>query len=247
MSSPDPEANISQDGRFATTHWSLVLAAGDSSAPSTRQALESLCHAYWPPLYFFLRRRGHTVEQAEDLIQGFFVELLEKDVLKKCQRGRGRFRSFLIKALEYHRSNELAKSQAGKRGGGATVLSLDVTPVESRYQLHVGQGLTPEKLYERAWARTVISRARDQLEQTYAQRDQSRLFETLKRFLAGDGELPRYSEIARELETTEGAAQVALHRMRRRLADAIRQEVSQTVARPEDVEDEIRGLFSAFE
>jgi RNA polymerase sigma factor (sigma-70 family) len=248
---PKSESDLKMDpvsvGHFATTRWSQVIAAGQSQTPESKQALGTLCQNYWPPLYFFLRRQGHGVEDAEDLIQSFFLRLLERKTFKGLDRERGKFRSFLLAALKNHASDERDKAHAQKRGGGEKTLSLDLEFAEKRYLLAPSQELTPDKLFDRHWAETLIDRAFARLREEYAERGKERLFENLKDVLAGDDNRPGHREIARELDMTVGAVGVALYRMRGRYANALREEIAQTLARSEDVDEEIRGLFGVFE
>ena len=237
----------SDAGHFVTTHWSVVLAAGQDAALASRKALERLCLTYWTPLYFFARGQGFSVEDAEDLIQGFFMGVLEKDTLKKVEKDRGRFRSFLLSALRFHMANESRKARAAKRGSGQRVFSLDFETAENHYSHYLAENHTPEKLFERQWAKTVMAHALERLGRTYARTGKQSLFQSLRNVLVEVDSGFSYGETAAALNIKEGALRVALHRMRRRLADSVREEIAQTVAHADDIEDEIRNLFSAFE
>jgi RNA polymerase sigma factor (sigma-70 family) len=233
--------------RFATTRWSVILAAGQDSTVESRQALETLCKTYWHPLYFYVRRRGKGVEEAEDLIQGFFVRLLEKGVLEKADRERGRFRCFLQAALKNYLTNEWDKSRAKKRGEGRVHLSLDFETAERLYLPNSTQQLTPDILFDRQWALTLIDRSLARLQKAYAGSGKGSLFEELKGRLIGDAAESTYRDIGRGLDMTEGAVKLAVYRMRQRFNDCLREEIAQTASGPEEVEDELRALFSSFE
>ena len=233
--------------RFVTTRWSVVLAAGRDSTAESRQALETLCETYWQPLYFFLRRRGQSVEEAEDLIQGFFVRLLDKKILEKVEPDHGKFRYFLLAVLKNHLSEERKRGQAQKRGGGKIPFSLDIEGAEHRYRLEAPQEMTPDKIYARRWAMTVLERVLERLRDSYAGGGKQNLFERLEGHLTGKGILNPYQQIAEELEITEGAVKVAVHRLRKRFGDHLREEIAQTVATPEEVDEEIQNLRSLLE
>ncbi|MFC1763450.1 RNA polymerase sigma factor [Planctomycetota bacterium] len=238
MGSVPPDA-----GRFATTRWSVVLAAGSPSSPHYEQALGTLCETYWFPLYAYLRRRGYDMHQAEDAIQAFFARLLEKNGLHRAQQNRGRFRSFLLASLKNILADEWDRAQAQKRGGQSKVLSLDVATAETRYSFESTDRLSPEKVFERSWALTVLKQAMDQLKTESAAADKIQLFEYLKATLAGDKNSVSYKEVAVKLNMSEGAVKAAVYRLRRRYRELVRQEVSQTVATEEQIEEEIRDLF----
>ena len=233
--------------RFVTTRWSVVLAAGLDSTSNSRAALETLCRDYWFPLYFYVRRRGYRVEESEDLIQGFFVRLLEKGVLEKADRERGRFRFFLQAALKNYLANEWDKSRAKKRGEGRAHLSLDFETAERLYLPNANHPLTPDKLFDRRWALTLIERSLARLQKAYADSGKESVFEELKGRLTGDDAESTYRDIGRGLDMTEGAVKMAVHRMRQRFNDSLREEIAQTASGPEEVEDELRALFSSFE
>lgn len=236
---------MSDAARFATTHWSLVVAAGADTSPDSRAALATLCEAYWYPLYAFVRRRGSDAHEAQDLTQAFFAKLLEKDYLRDVDRDRGRFRSFLITAFRHFVSKERAAARALKRGGGRKALSLDFEDGERRYRLEPATHVTPDKVYERRWALTLLDRVLDGLRQALAARGKEPVFDALKGFLTG-GESRSYREIGVELGMTEGAVKVAVHRLRSRYRDALRAEITRTVAGPDEVDEEIRHLLEAL-
>ena len=230
--------------RFRTTRWSLVLDA--SGATGTPAALEELCAAYWYPLYAFARRRGNAEADAQDLVQGFFATLIEKDYLGDADRDRGRFRTFLLAAFKHFVSKERAKAGALKRGGDRTRLTLDFEDGERRYQLEPEDARTPEAEYERRWALTLLSRAQERLAASYRggaakRRDQ---FEALRPLLTGGPTQP-YKDLAAQLGMSETAVKVAVHRMRQRYKDALRAEIADTVQDPMFIDDEITRLLTA--
>jgi RNA polymerase sigma factor (sigma-70 family) len=241
MSNVDTSAKRGR-GQFPTTRWSLILATHQKPTASAREALASLCESYWYPLYAWVRRQGHAVEDAQDLTQGFFAVLLEKDYLADFDRERGRFRSFLLGAFKHYVANEHDRQRAGKRGGGQPLASLDVQDAERRYSLEPAHGLTPERIYDRRWALVLLDRALERLRQESAP---SARFDRLRVFLTGDPPGVSYSQLAAELGIGEGAAKVAVHRLRRRYRDVLLAEIAETVAGPEQVEEEMRFLLSA--
>ncbi len=230
---------------FDTTHWSLVRAAGSDSTGRARDALAQLCGTYWEPLYAYLRRQGHAAEDAEDLTQGFFARVLEKGVLDAADPTRGRFRSFLLASLRHYAANERAHAQALKRGGSAPALPLEFDGAEQRYLAEPADTATPERLFDRRWALALLDQAMARLATEYRERGKREVFDSLKaHILAGDEGLP-YAEIADQLGLSAGATRVAAHRLRRRLGEFLRSEVAETVAAPDDVEDELRHLIQA--
>ena len=233
-------------GRFATTHWSLVLAAGDTQSPQHREALETLCQKYWYPLYVYLRRRGYDTHRAEDGTQAFFARMLEKHYLHGVEPAPGKFRSFLLTAMKRFLANEYDRAQAQKRGGDRTILSLDFENAEQQYKLEPASDLTPEKLYEKSWALTILDRIMKQLEAELARKGKQRFFEHLRVYLGVDADTIPYGEVAETLGITEGTARVAVHRLRKRCRELLREEIAQTVAGEDQIDDEIRGLFSAL-
>ena len=229
---------------FETTQWTLVVAAGDSRHPGSRDALEDLCRSYWYPLYAYLRRRGYPQEEAEDLVQGFFAQLLAKNYIKAADPERGRFRSFLLTSLKNYAANEWDRKKAKKRGGATTTLSLDFETAEGRYHVEPVDEETPEQLFDRGWA---VAQLEQVLERMRAEGDGGERFEILRGFLTGEGEDIRYKDVAEQLGMTEGAVKVAVHRLRQRFGKMLRDEVARTLNDPADVDDEIRHLFAAFE
>lgn len=229
--------------RFATTRWSVVLATrGDDVAG--REALAALCASYWYPLYAFARRRGASPEDAQDLVQGFVVVLLERGSLATADPGRGRFRTFLLTAFQRHASHERARASAQKRGGDRVRLPFEIDDGERRYSMEPADDRTPEALYERRWALALLARAVERL-RTESGADPART-DALLPHVGGPGEARPYAELAASLGTSEDAIKVAVHRMRRRCREILREEVSHTVDGPDDVDDELRRLVGAL-
>jgi len=231
---------------FATTHWTVVLAAGRRAAPEADRALEQLCRTYWYPLYAYVRRHGHAKEDAEDLTQGFFASFLKRNYLEGLSSEKGRFRGFLLAALKHFLANEWDKSQRQKRGGGAAVLSLDWQDADTRYQVDPADRLSPDKLYDRAWALTLLEQVINRLREEGAAEGKGKAFEQLKPFLMASESAIPYAEAAARLGLSEGAARVAVHRLRKRYRELLRQEIAQTLSEPADLEEELRALFRAF-
>ena len=232
-------------GRFATTRWSVVLAAGGERSTEGRQALATLCETYWYPLYAYVRRRGYAAADAQDLTQAFFATLLEKEYLRAADRERGRFRSFLLTALKRFLVKEWDRAHAQKRGGTHKGISLDVRSGETRYSQEPSHDWTPERIYERRWALTLLDQVMARLRRRYVADGKGDLFDLLKAFLTGESGAPPYSEVAAGLGMTEGAVKVAAHRLRRRYRELLRSEIAQTVAHPDEVDDELRLLRAA--
>jgi RNA polymerase sigma factor (sigma-70 family) len=231
--------------QFATTHWSLVAAAGHGRSPESQVALAALCQAYWYPLYAYARRRLPNAHDAQDLTQSFFAELLEKDYLQAADPRRGRFRSFLLTAFKHFLSKQRERANAQKRGGGRPSLALDFEAGEHRYHLEPADFATPETIYERRWALALLEQALARLRQEMANAGKEKLFECLKGALEGEGPLESYARIGTELGVSEQGVKVAVYRLRRRYQELLRAEVAQTVASPEEIEDELRDLFAA--
>jgi DNA-directed RNA polymerase specialized sigma24 family protein len=232
--------------QFTTTHWSAVLAAGHASSPGAERALAELCQTYWPPLYAYLRRRGQSSADAKDLTQEFFCRLIQKRWLDKVVEGRGRFRAYLLTAMNHFLTNEWERATSQKRGGGAPHFSLsNVDPEGQYYSADIPDSMTPDKLFARRWAETVLGVVIDRL-QSECELDGARdRFDELKVFLVA-GAPPSYADVAGRLKMTESALKSAIHRLRRRFAELLREEVGRTVATPGEVEEELRDLLSAL-
>jgi len=232
--------------RFATTRWSIVLAAGKSSAPRQKQALETLCQSYWYPLYAYLRRRGCESHEAEDLTQAFFARMLEKKDLQTADPKCGKFRSFLLVRLKYFLSDERDRAQAKKRGGGRKILSLNAGDAEGHYNLEPATQLSPEMLFEKAWALTVLERTMGRLEAEMTKKNRKRLFVHLKVYLTTDKDAIPYQNMATELSMTEGSVRIAVHRLRRQYRKLLRDEIAQTVGDEDQIDEEMGSLFAAL-
>jgi RNA polymerase sigma factor (sigma-70 family) len=231
---------------FASTHWIVVLAAGRQHSPQAARALEDLCHTYWYPLYAYVRRRGHTKEDAEDLTQAFFVRLLEKNSFASLDSERGKFRAFLLASLKHFLANERDKAQAQKRGGGAANLSLDWQTADTKFQVADTQEPSPDKAFDREWALALLAKVIGRLQGECAADGKANLFEHLKRFLTAGQTESAQREVARSLGMEEGAVRVAVHRLRKHYRQLLRDEIANTLADPALVDEEIRALFGAF-
>ena len=231
---------------FATTHWSLVLAAGKGAPADAQEALAALCETYWYPLYAYVRRQGHQPDDAQDLTQAFFARLLEKHYLQSADPERGRFRSFLLTAFKRFLSKERDRERAKRRGGGRKLLPLDFEAGERRYSLEPAHEATAEKIYEQRWALTLLDRVFVRLRDESDRAGKREGFNRLKVYLTGEAGTPSHQEAAARLAMTEGAVKVAVHRLRRRYRELLRDEIAQTLADPREVEDEIRALFAAL-
>jgi RNA polymerase sigma-70 factor (ECF subfamily) len=240
--SPDHRIGPFEGADFATTHWSLVVRAGDRGQPDAEAALAWLCGRYWLPLYAYVRRHGHHAEEAQDLTQEFFTRLLEKNTLAVASPERGRFRSFLLTAMKNFLANEWDGARARKRGGGRPRLSLDLDAGESRLNLTAASADSPERSYERQWALTLLELVVSKLEVEFAAAGKGRQFELLKRAITGEGDI-EYEPIAAELRMSTEAVRQAASRLRKRYRELLRAEVAATVAEPGDVDDEIRSLL----
>jgi RNA polymerase sigma-70 factor (ECF subfamily) len=235
------EASV-HDGVFRTTHWSVVLAAREGEAAATSRALELLCRAYWHPLYAFVRRRGHEPADAQDLTQDFFAQLLQRDFLRNIAREKGRFRSFLLAALKNFLATEWRRESAVKRGGGHTFVSWEDLQAEEHYCDHATDESVPERVYDRRWALSVMQQAMERLRDEFVGTGKVRQFDALKPYLSKEGSRDDYAALAELLGVSPGAVTVAVHRFRRRYGEVVRSVVAETVAGPDEVEDELRFL-----
>src|SRR5207253_1658535 len=229
-----PNSNAPGD-YFATTRWTVVLAAGRGRTRQADLALEELCRTYWYPLYAYIRRHGHTREDAKDLTQSFFARFLARNYLERLRSEKGKFRAFHLAQLKHFLANEWDRAKRQKRGGGAAPLSLDWHSADTRYQIDPADNLSPDKLYDRAWAVTLLERVITRLREESAAEGKSGLFEQLKPFLmVGKSAIP-YAQAAAALDLTEGAVRVAVHRLRRRYRELLREEIGQTLSDPAQV------------
>ena len=231
---------------FATTHWSVVLAATQSDSTRAQVALARLCQTYWYPLYAYVRRRGHTAPDAQDLTQAFFARLLERHWVGQADRERGRFRTFLLTAMSRFLSDEWDKQRAQKRGGGVAHVPVQLDSAETRYGHEPAAVGTPEQEYERRWALTLLDTVLQRLRAEYERGGKAELFAGLNSCLVGGREAQPYAELAKQLQMNEGAVKVAVHRLRKRYRLLLRAEIAQTVARTETVDDELQHLFAVL-
>jgi RNA polymerase sigma factor (sigma-70 family) len=231
---------------FVTTRWTMVLSAGRKSSPHSDRALAELCQTYWYPLYAYIRRQGRTKEDAEDLVQAFFARFLEKNYLEGLAAERGKFRAFLLASLKHFLANEWDKTQAQKRGGGAEHLSLNWQDADDRFHLDPPDPTNPERLFDREWALALLERVIARLAAECARDGKADLFMHAKGFLTvGSAAIP-YADAAKELGLEEGALRVAVHRLRKRYRELLRDEISQTLAEPGQVDEELRSLLAAL-
>jgi DNA-directed RNA polymerase specialized sigma24 family protein len=230
---------------FPTTRWTLVAAAGAVDSLNSRRALGWLCEAYWYPLYAYARRRGDSPEQAQDHTQEFFARFLERDYFDRADRERGRFRSFLLTSFNYYLCDDAGRALAQKRGGGVAPLPFEFSSGEERYVNEPGHAETPERIYERRWAYTLLDRTVARLRTEFSVQGRLDYFTKLESCLRGESEMP-YVDLARQLETTEAALKVAIHRLRRRYRTLLRDEIAEIVADPADIDSELRYLIAAL-
>ena len=223
-----------------------MLAAATNPTSDSRSSLAALCKVYWAPIYAFIRRNGYESDQAQDLTQAFFVALLEKNYLGDADRERGRFRTFLLSSLKHFLANERDKAHALKRGGGQIIVSIDPTEAEGWYGPEAVEQQTPESLFQRRWALSLLERVMAKLGVEWARMGKSEYFEKLSPMLEGDPAAHRYEDLGAELGTSAGALRVAVHRMRRRYRDLLRREIAETVSTPAQIDEEIRFLLSAL-
>jgi RNA polymerase sigma-70 factor (ECF subfamily) len=226
--------------QFPATRWTLVVAAGDPHREEARSALASLCENYWYPLYAYLRRRGYPADQAQDLTQEFFIRVLEGRYLDRADPEKGKFRCFLLRSLKFFVADEEDRQRARKRGGGM-VVPLEFSSGEDRYQREPAHDETPERIFERRWALSVLDRVVESLRSEFVQHGRPEHFERLKVFRLGQPDAP-YASLALEMNTSEGALKVAIHRLRKRYRELFRKEIADTVTDPADVESELRYL-----
>jgi DNA-directed RNA polymerase specialized sigma24 family protein len=242
---PISVSGISRSG-FHTTAWSLVLAAAGNPTTDARHALALLCQTYWNPVYAFIRRCGYTPDQAQDLTQGFFALLLEKDFLRAVDQRRGRFRSFLLTAVKHFLANEWDRAHAIKRGGGHIPVSIDVLEAESWYGPAAVEAATPERLFERRWALSVLENVMTRLRVDYTAMGKGEQFHRLEGLLTKDAAEARCEALALEMGVSAGALRMSLHRLRRKYRHILREEIAETVSTPTEIDEEIRFLMSVL-
>ena len=255
LESADPATVMSETTRdsspvggspvFATTHWSMVIRAGEATSEARDQALSTLCDNYWYPLYVFVRRRGYSSHDAEDLTQGFFAQLLRRQDIRGVDARRGRFRSFLLAALKHFIANDWKHQNRQKRGGGCEVLSFDAETAEARYGKEMAME-SPEGSYDRSWALYLMNRALKGLRDKYVKKGKGGLFDALEPFLSASVEKDSYAGIGEQFGLTESAVKMAVSRLRKRYGRAIREEIAATVSDPDQVDEELRALLAAL-
>jgi RNA polymerase sigma factor (sigma-70 family) len=242
----DIPASRSPDCPFPSTHWSRVIAAGSRSSPESREALADLCKTYWYPLYAFVRRRGHDPHAAEDIVQGFFATLLEKDGLTTVDRAKGRFRSFLVAACSHFLANQLDYERRLKRGGGSVIVPIDRLEAEDRYGREPVHEVTPDRLFDRRWATTLLDQVLARLEAEMSDAGKKPQFDVLRPALVGSSDKLSYARAAELLGCSDGAARGAVHRLRARYRALLREEVARTLEDSSTIDEEIRDLFATF-
>jgi RNA polymerase sigma factor (sigma-70 family) len=242
VSSEEPARNAV----FATTHWSVILAATRSDTTRAQAALARLCQTYWYPLYAYVRRRGYEPHDAQDLTQEFFARLLEHKWLAQADRERGRFRTFLLSAMGHFLANEWDKARTQKRGGGVEMVPLQLDSAETRYGRDPADPLTPEQCFDRRWALALLDEVLNALRREHIAAGTEQLFDTLKPCLVGDRQSQPYAALGASLGMTEGAVKVAVHRLRQRYRQLLRDEIAHTVATPEEVNEEMHHLFAVL-
>ena len=243
MPAPESSSAPAPAGVFATTHWSVVLAAGQDSSPASLAALETLCRAYWYPLYAYVRRRGHGPEDAQDLTQEFFQRLLASDWIARADQNKGRFRTFLVCGLENFLANEWQKARRIKRGGGRELIALDSLDAEERYRLEPPDAASADKLFERRWALTLLDRVLARLQTEMTGSGEGDRIEALRGVLLGEPSTEGYAALAQQAGVSESTVKSWVRRLRHRYRELLREEVAQTVNSREEVEDELRYLF----
>ena len=229
---------------FATTHWSVVLAAGGEPSAPAAEALETLCRSYWQPLYVYARRRGYGLEDAQDLTQQFLARFVRNHSFRLADPARGRFRTFLLKSLQNFLADDWRRAHRLKRGGDMTVISLDGPAAETNCALELAETMTPERAFERRWAMTLLAQVLERMGEDYRRAGKGRLFDALKEHLWGTDGAPTYAQVGQDLDLSEGALRVAVHRLREHYRERLRAEVAQTVSHPAEVDEELRHLIA---
>ena len=248
MSAPcgSEDGGVATPQAFVTTHWSVVQAAKQDPSAEADAALERLCRTYWWPLYAFVRRRGYEAHDAQDLTQEFFARLLAKDFLRAVDRSKGKFRSFLLAALEHFLAKEWRRANTQKRGGQCTFVSTDADPAEQQYLQVPASNLSLEQFFEQQWAVTLLNQTLTRLQEEFVAAGKGAMFEKSKIFLTGEKRAEPYAELATKLGTTEAALKMAVSRMRQRYGELLRAEIANTVTGPEEVDEELRALMGAL-
>jgi RNA polymerase sigma-70 factor (ECF subfamily) len=242
MKDVSPPGLSSKGEWFASTHWSVVLAARESDAPSAAEALEKLCRAYWPPLYAFIRREGYAEAEAKDLTQEFFLRLIDREFLRRLRHQQGKFRSFLLTFLKNFLLEQRGKSKAQKRGGGKVIVSLDQLAEEGSYLHEPVDHFSPDQVFERRWAQTIFQVALNRLREEYLAAGKAELFDVLKDFQPRESGGESYADIGARFGMTEAAVKSVAQRMRARHRELLRREIANTVTRPDEIDEEIRHL-----
>jgi len=234
--------------RFRSTRWSVVLVSAQSQAPQSKEAFAELCRLYWYPLYAHVRNRGYSAEDAQDLVQGFFLHLVEYKTMSRVDRSKGKFRSFLLASLQNYISNEAQRARCLKRGGEVEFVPFDVEGAEDRYSLEPADRLTPEKIFDARWAMALLGEAMNRLSQEHIAQGKAKTFQALKMFLdpINTRELPSYEEVAVELDVSVGSIKTLIHRLRKQYTAFVREEIARTVANAADVDAEIHDLCEAL-
>jgi len=232
---------------FGTTHWSVVLIAGKDNSLQAAEAMEKLCRTYWYPLYAYVRRSGYDVTDAQDLTQEFFARFLAKNYLASVDPSKGKFRSYLLASMKHFLAKEWARAKALKRGGGQTIIPLNTDSAETRYCQETADNTSPDRIYERRWALTLLDHVLTHLHDEYKAAGKGLLFNQLQGCLAGEKSLPPYATLTSQLEMTEGAIKVAIHRLRHRYRNLLRETIAQTVSSSAEIDDEIHYLFRALQ
>ena len=244
--SAEPDDGDSSHRWFVTTHWSVVLSANQELSAEADAALARLCRTYWWPLYAFVRRRGHAAPEAQDLTQEFFARLLAKDFLRAVDRSKGKFRSFLLASLGNFLAKDWRSSQTQKRGGQIKFVSINDDTAEQPYLQVAASSLSPEQLFEKQWATTLLNQTLTRLRGEFVAAGKETQFEAIKIFLTGEKQSASYAELAAKLGTTEGALKMAVQRMKKRYGELLRAEIANTVTCPEEVDEELRALMRAL-
>jgi RNA polymerase sigma-70 factor (ECF subfamily) len=248
MPAPDSEPGRSSDRRewFSATHWSVVMAAGGQGSPQAAEALEKLCRTYWYPLYAYVRRRGYNGDDAQDLTQEFFIRLLEKNYPSQADPAKGKFRSFLLLRLNHFLADERDRAATQKRGGAKVFISLDEESPEGRYGLEPADELTPEKIFERRWAQTILDQAVARLQAEFVADGKAMIYEVLRAFQPGEQNTLSYADAAARLGLSESAVKSMIHRMRQRHRELVREEIAHTVSTAAEVDEELRHLIAVI-